>query len=316
MTRKLQNLNDLFEEYKDKTYKNEYISLNIENLLPFRNNHFKLYTGERLKDMEESIKEFGVIEPLIVRPLDNINYEIISGHNRWNAAKKCGLKIVPAMNIKNLSDEEAMLLAVETNLIQRSFTDLSHIEKAMVISEYYRVLKENQRKSNFCMNVRELIGVSELLPQEKVSPLGTSYRKTAEEYQLSKSSVARYIRINELSEPVKEMINSDEIGLRVGVELSYISKELQEYLVAQLKKFSYKLDIKTAELLHEFETKGLLNRNKIDDIITVKDTKKSAVNKGIKIKSNTLVKYFDSKQSAKFIEETILKALEQYFRSL
>ena len=100
---------------------NSALSLSISDLVPFANHPFKLYEGARLDDMVRSVKECGVIVPIIVRPLDDneLTYEILSGHNRVNAAKTAGLTEIPAVMMKGLTDEEAALIVTETNLVQR-----------------------------------------------------------------------------------------------------------------------------------------------------------------------------------------------------
>lgn len=110
--------------------------LNIDCIRPFHNHPFHLYEGERLDDMVESIKEHSILTPVIVRKM-HYGYEMLSGHNRQNAGKLAGLKQIPAIVKKNLSDHDAYIYVIETNLMQRSFTDLSVTEKAAVLAERY-----------------------------------------------------------------------------------------------------------------------------------------------------------------------------------
>ncbi|MDR2729214.1 MAG: ParB N-terminal domain-containing protein, partial [Chitinispirillales bacterium] len=105
-------------------------TLSIDALVPFANHPFKPYEDSRFDDMVRSIKELGVIVPVIVRPKEDGIYEILSGHNRVNAAKQAGLAEVPVIIKENLTEEEASLIVTETNLVQRSFADLSHSERA------------------------------------------------------------------------------------------------------------------------------------------------------------------------------------------
>lgn len=119
--------------------------LDIDVIKPFRHHPFHLYEGERLNDMVESIKEHGVLNPVIVRKM-HYGYEMLSGHNRQNAAKLAGLKQILAFVKDNLPDEEAYVYVIETNLMQRSFTDLAISEKAAVLAERYdKVLYQRKR---------------------------------------------------------------------------------------------------------------------------------------------------------------------------
>ena len=112
------------------------ISLSVGELIPFKGHPFRLYEGERLDDMVESIKANGVLVPIIVRKV-GAAFEILAGHNRVNAVKLAGLNEVPAIVLENISDEDALVYVIETNLIQRSFADMTHSEKAAVIALHH-----------------------------------------------------------------------------------------------------------------------------------------------------------------------------------
>ncbi len=119
--------------------------LNIAQLMPYRNHRFALYEGDRLDDMVQSIKKNGVITPIIVRPLGGGRYEILAGHNRVNAAKLAGKNYVPAIVKTGLSDAEAELIVVDTNILQRGFADLKISEQAFAISVRYHELFDEQK---------------------------------------------------------------------------------------------------------------------------------------------------------------------------
>lgn len=123
--------------------------LDIDTIKPFKHHPFHLYEGDRLDDMVESIKEHGILTPVIVRKM-HYGYEMLAGHNRQNAAKLAGLKEIPAIVKDNLPDDEAYVYVIETNLMQRSFTDLSVSEKAAVLAERYdKVLYQRKRDEIF-----------------------------------------------------------------------------------------------------------------------------------------------------------------------
>jgi len=106
------------------------VDMDVEKLTPFENQPFKMYGGERMDDMVESIKQNGVLTPIIIRPKANSTlYEILAGRHRWFASKLAGRDTVPAILLENISDDEAMVYVVETNLMQRSFSEMSHSEK-------------------------------------------------------------------------------------------------------------------------------------------------------------------------------------------
>ena len=118
----------------------------VDKIEPFHEHLFKLYQGERLDDMVESIKEHGILTPVIIRKKDS-GYEMLAGHNRQNAARIAGLKEIPAIIKENLTEEEAWIYVVETNVIQRSFNDLSVTERiAVLATRYDRVCGTKKRE--------------------------------------------------------------------------------------------------------------------------------------------------------------------------
>ena len=126
-------LGDAIDFYTNDNEIGSVEEIDINLLVPFKNHPFQLYEGERLNDMVESIKENGILTPVIVRKLKN-EYEILAGHNRTNAAKIAGLKKVPCIVKEKLSDKDAYVYVIETNLMQRSFNDLRMSEKALVLA--------------------------------------------------------------------------------------------------------------------------------------------------------------------------------------
>lgn len=135
--------------------------IEISKLVPFENHPFRIYEGERLNDMVTSIRELGVILPVVVRPKENV-YEILSGHNRVNAAKIAGLLKVPAVIKEGLSDEEANLIVTETNLMQRSFADLSYSERAVALITHYNAIKHQGMRSDLINEIEMLSKPHEL----------------------------------------------------------------------------------------------------------------------------------------------------------
>src|SRR5699024_4282373 len=186
------NLNELLgieeEIHENKIDITGSTEIEVSKLIPFRNHPFKLYEGERLNDMVESIKEYGVITPLIVRPMEDGRYEILSGHNRANSAKIAGLTKVPVVIKEGLTDEEAMLIVTETNLIQRSFSELSHSEKARILTERHNAIKEQGKKIDLINEIETLSNTDDLEKGSNIRQMGEKNRsdkKVADSYDLS-----------------------------------------------------------------------------------------------------------------------------------
>ena len=145
-----------------KTMKGGVTMLDIGSIKPFHNHPFHLYEGDRLDDMVESIRDHGILNPVIVREIDD-GYEMLSGHNRANAAKIAGLSEVPAIIKVGLSESEAYIYVIETNLIQRSFAELLPSEKAAVMAAHYDKVCCQGKRNDI---IRELQILSGIEPEE------------------------------------------------------------------------------------------------------------------------------------------------------
>jgi len=211
-------------------------TLFIDELIPYSNHPFKLYEGERLDDMVRSINERGVLMPIIVRPLDKneASFEILSGHNRVNAAKLAGLKKVPVIIKRGLTDDEAKLIVTETNLIQRSFADLSHSERAVALKQHMDAIKAQGKRNDLLDEIERLSKPDKINENGTSCQVGTmserSNERVGKEYGLSARNVARYMRIAELITPLQMRIHNEEIPFIPAVSLSYLSPDEQTEL--------------------------------------------------------------------------------------
>jgi len=274
-------------------------------LKPYHNHRFELYSGERLEDMIESIKENGVLSPIIVQPITD-GYEILIGHNRWNASKLAGMTTVPAIIKEGLSEEEAEMYVIESNLIQRGFDNLKISEQAAVIAQRHNEMFSQGKRNDIIRELQMLDGT--LCPMGE--KLNTS-NSLSEEYSMSSRNISRLLRINKLKNELKDLIDNGSLAIRSGVELSYLSENTQ-LDIAELTE-EYSIDMKKAKLLREAaDEKGNISNS---DLIRILDGKKNTADKGksVKISNDTFSKYFETGTKNKVITETIEKALEYYF---
>jgi ParB family chromosome partitioning protein len=135
-------------------------NLPLEKLFPYKSHPFKLYEGQRFEDMVDSIRISGVMVPVIVRPVDDFTYEILSGHNRVEASKAAGLETIPSIVRENLNDEEALLIVTETNLLQRSFADMSHSERAVTLSMHHEAIKKQGKRNDLIQEIENMVNTS------------------------------------------------------------------------------------------------------------------------------------------------------------
>jgi len=293
-------------------------SLKLNDLIPFRNHPFKLYEGDRFNDMVESIKQYGVIVPIVVRKVDD-KYEILSGHNRVNAAKEAGLAEVPTVIKEGLTEEEATLIVTETNIMQRSFSELAHSERATVISTRHSAMKNQGVRTDLLDEIEKLSKAPNLASEETFYPMDKKLRThetIGNEYNLSQASVARYLRIDKLSDAIKDLVDEGKIAMRAGVDLSYLSQENQEMVEAIISENTFKVDMKKATLLRKHEKEGNLNWNTAQKIISGDMLKSTGKVKPFKLQPTIISKYFNPNEDKKAIEKTIEKALEFYFSQM
>lgn len=311
--------------------KNAVRSIDIDKLIPYKEHCFRLYEGERLDDMVRSVQNYGIMVPIIVRNVpDSDTYEILSGHNRVNAAKIAGKKNVPALVKENLPDEFASVYVIESNAMQRGFKELRISEQALAVEMIYKRLKDSVAVRAIEKELSVLEGIKSPLdtcsgntPNDVKSPVDTcgkvdNLKGVAEEYGLCRASIARLLRINKLSKELKAMVDDGNIKIRPAVELSYLSKEMQAALVKLMSEQEVSvIDMKMAKQLREISTSYA---SPSEDIITevLNDTygaeEKPVKEKGEKvtIPKATYSRYLGSysKKEANLIIE---KALAYYF---
>jgi ParB family chromosome partitioning protein len=290
----------------------------IVDLKPFSGHPFKLYEGERLDDMVASIRANGVLVPIIVRRLEAI-LEILAGHNRVNAAKTVGLDEVPAIVLENISDEDAMVYVIETNLIQRSFADMTHSEKAAVIALHHSKMFSQGKRNDILEKIKMLENPYECKENETRSQIANSKKtitRVGLEYGLSKDTVARYLRVNQLISSLKAMLDAGQIGFIPAVSVSYVNETEQSLLVECMEQNDFSVDMKKADLLRQQSEKRKLDRESIFQILSGAIKPKPSRTPTVKVSKAVYTRYFKPNQSAKEVQATVEKALELYFSQL
>lgn len=287
-----------------------------EMLRPYHNHKFELYSGERLEDMIASIKENGVLSPIVVQPCEN-GYEILIGHNRWNASKLAGLPTIPTIIKEGLSEEEAEIYAFESNIMQRGFENLRISEQAAVIALRHSEMFSQGKRNDILRELALLENPNAEAEETTLNPLGSKLdtsESVGKEYGVSKGSVVRLIRINKLVDELKTLVDSGDIAVRSGVELSFLSNEAQTEVAEQAENF--KIDMKKSRQLREAaDSKGNIDSDTIIRIITgMADVKPKP--KSVKISNDIFTKYFDEGAKAKDVTDTVEKALAYYFASM
>ena len=287
----------------------------------FPNHRFKLYEGQQLEDMVESIRQFGILLPIILWHTEDGRYIILSGHNRKNAAQLAGLTRGPVIIRENLTHEDAVLIVTETNLRQRSFSDMSHSERAYCLAPHYEAMKCQGKRNDLLAEIEILLNPHSTEDSETCSQVenkSKSLTKVGAEYGLSKDKVARYIRISNLIDPLISRVDTEEIAFLAAYDLSFVEDTAKQQQIADLMESdSYKVDMKKAELLRSYYETGKLTDTAVVQILSGEKTRKPKSSKPqpVKIKPAVISKYFTPQQTQKEIEETIDKALALYFEN-
>lgn len=301
------DLSDAIDYYTNDNEVGTVVEIDIESLVPFHNHPFELYTGERLDDMVESIKTNGILTPIIVRKLRS-NYEILAGHNRTNAAKIAGLKKIPCIIKNKLSDEDAYVYVIETNLMQRSFNDLKPSEKALVLSVRYENIKSQGKRNDIIRELKILNG--EKVEEDSNESIPTNNRdNVAKEYGLSGPTVARLLRVNYLPKEFKDLVDEGNIPLLSAVNLSYINKDILDIIHNISKEYGIKITESLSKELRESDVKTE------KDIMNIMIKPKSTIpHPKVRVNVKTYNRYLKGKNPNE-IEEIVNKALENYFNN-
>ena len=288
---------------------------NIEiNLLEnYHDYPFSLYTGKRLDDMVESIKENGILNPVIVMKKEIGGYEILSGHNRVNAAKLANLKTVPCIIKENLTQEQVYTYVIETNLMQRSFSDLLPTEKAVVLKLRYEKITSQGKRNDLQKELNRLNDGIVVKKNKRAEDKLDSRKNIGKEYNLSGASIARYLRLNYLTDNWKQAVDNDEIGLMMAVDISYLLTELQDYLYKECKEWGLCLKPSDAKALHLMDRKEALNKEMVNTYLLNMENLKPKEYQNIKLSQSAYKKFFKD-ESKEEVEEIIEKALAMYFR--
>lgn len=277
--------------------------LPINSLVPYRSHPFALYEGERLDDMVESVTENGVLTPIIVQPIENGQYEILAGHNRWNASKIAGKKTIPAIIKTGLTKEEAYVYVVETNVFQRGFDNLKLSEQAAVIAERTDSFREEKRNA-----IREEIqSISGDSPNRADVAVG-------EEYGMNSKRVARLVRIHRYLVPeLKALLDDNRIPFVGAINLSFLDEDDQRE-VAELAE-DYEITLKKCE-----ELKKLADAGELDDVAavldnTAKQEQTAPKMKPVRIRKDVFDRYFQKNKDKEYVQDVVEVALSEYFRN-
>lgn len=276
----------------------EIIPMQLSELKPYSEQPFKVLDNEDMDELVESIKVNGVLSPIVVRPHPEGGYEILSGHRRARACEKAGITEVPVV-VKNLDDDTAIILLVDSNL-QRE-----HILPSEKAFAYQMRLEAMKRKAGRPTQENSVQFGQNFSPVD-------SRKELAEQTGESSVQIQRYIRLTELIDPLLAMVDSKDMALNAGVELSYLKTKEQAAVLEAIKSEETCPSIEQAKKMHRFFDEGRLNPDVILSIMQEQKEEKIKITLG----DDKLKKYFPKGYSKQQMEDTIIKLLEKWHRKL
>lgn len=295
---KLASLDDLFstEESRVDESREKVVELSLSELHPFENHPFKVKDDETMMETVESVKQYGVLVPAIVRPDPKGGYEIVSGHRRFRASELAGKESIPVI-IRDLDDDEATIIMIDSNL-QRE--ELLPSERAFAYKMKLDAMKhQGERMDLTCSQL------GNKLSGKKSSEL------LAEQVGQSKNQIFRYIHLTELIPSLLELVDAKKIAFNPAYEISFLKAEEQEVLLENIELEQATPSLSQAQKMKRFSQEGKLSEDVIYAIMS--EEKKNDYDK-VTLKSDTLRKYFPKSYTPKKMEETIIKLLEQWQR--
>ena len=294
----LSSYDDIFSTEQDRTapVTEEIRSIPLAQLHPFKDHPFKVLDDDAMSETVESVKQIGVVVPLIVRPTED-GYEIVSGHRRHHAAELAGVDTVPVI-VREMDDDSAVIFMVDSNL-QRE--NILPSEKALAYKMKMEAMKRQGERKDLQVEgtSRQVVGkleAADVIGQES----GESGRQ-----------VQRYIRLTNLIPEVLDMVDQKQIAFNPAVELSYLKPEEQQDFLEAIDATQTAPSLSQAQRIKKLSQEGSCTQDAIVDVMS--EAKKPEVGR-LTFSTDSLRKYFPKSYTAKQMEETIIRLLEQYMK--
>lgn len=288
----LTSYDDIFEtdESRAESQLERVQNISISELVPFKDHPFKVVDDEAMLRTTESIAQYGVLTPLIARPLEGGGYEIISGHRRAHAAELAGLTEVPVL-VRQMDDDAATVLMVDSNL-QRE--NILPSERAYAFKMKLEALSHQGQRSD--------------LTSVQVAPK-LSTEIIGESAGMSKDNVKRYIRLTNLIPELLEMVDQKQISFNPAVELSYLAPEEQEIFMQAMDEVQASPSLSQAQRLKKLAQEGDFTMDAAREIMN--EVKKGDLER-VTFRNEQLRKYFPRSYTTQQMQDTIIKLLDQW----
>ena len=266
----------------------------LSKLLPFPDHPFRVLEDESMREMAESIREYGILMPLVVRPVEEGQYEIISGHRRKYACEMIGMETVPVI-VRELDRDASIIMMVDSNLQRENI--LPSERAAAYKMKLEAIKRQGQRSDLTCGQVDHKLNESK------------SRDKIAEETGESGRQVQRYIRLTELSPELQQMVDEKKIAMTPAVEISYLKPEEQKLLVETIESEQATPSLSQAKRMKQMSREGTLTD---DTMLSVMSEQKKPEKNEIVLPYDALAKFFPKNYTPHQMERMIYKLLENW----
>ena len=292
----LKGADDIFstEESRQEQQREQVQQIPIGELFPFKDHPFKVLDDESMQRTVESVEQYGVLSPLIVRPRPEGGYEIISGHRRQHAAQLAGLDTLPVI-VRNMDDDAAVLLMVDSNLQRETILPS---ERAFAYKMKLEAIKNQGARSDLTSG--QIVQKSKLSIERVAEDAGEGYK-----------TVQRFIRLTNLIPELLDMVDEKKIAFNPAVELSYLDESQQRDFLEAMQDTQNAPSLSQAQRLKKLAQEGHFSYDVAFAVMG--EEKKDELDKVV-IKNDTLRKYFPRSFTPKQMEDTIIKLLDQWQR--
>ena len=273
------------------------MEIEISKIHPFKNHPFKVLDDEKMQDLVESVRINGVLTPVLLRMDDNEEYEMVAGHRRMHAAQLAGLKTIPAI-VRELSDDDAIVAMVDDN-IQRE--ELLPSEKAFAYKMKLEAMKRQGSRTDITSGQND----------QKLKPV-ISRNILADQVGESSKQIQRYIRLTELIPELLDLVDNKKLQFTVAVDISYIDKEVQEWIYEYISDTGFIKPKQIAALRNQLND-GPINQIQMLSIFNNCVMAKK-VSRSLTFSEKKLTKYFPDDYTAKDMEQVIESLLEKWMQ--
>lgn len=287
---------DIFstEESRTGADQGRIMTISIHDLHPFKDHPFRVLDDDRMMETVESIKEYGVLVPLLARPMENGGYEIVSGHRRKRACELAGIEELPVL-VRELDDDEAVIIMVDSNLQRENILPSERAKAYQMKLEALKRKAGRPSKENSCQ-------------------LGTNFRAdeaVAESTGESARTVQRFISLNNLEPALLERVDKGELAFTPAVELSYLKPEEQQWMHEALNETQQTPSLSQAQRIKKESKEGTLSAKSVLEILS---EEKKPLYDSVTLSHDTLKRYFPKSYTAKQMEKVILKLLDAWLK--